>query len=510
MGSSASVVKKKRYIGGKLMPKFFNEEVWPVYISLFDKLNLDEYGAYAIFIIFANMDVENRGELSQEECYQYIGGKRTAFTDRIFFIDKKVTVKGEVARMKFDEWLIMLWSFCTLTVGGMARLAFEVFDPDNRLIIERPDVEAMFRMLYATVEFDDRYVSCYQFNDYGEIDKSDFVEESCRKKAFMLMNPIINYQDRVRKCVGGIKLWKLLTKYRMTQFGNFDSSADSLNLSVKAIVTYVDIAKERKRQDNERKLEDNRLRLEAEKEQLLLEQKRREAQLEAEKEEAERNAEDGKMKVALKRYKRFKEQQQKVEFTVETVWDKHEVKEQLYIFLDDYINEHNIYWEWKDKQTMQLAEGTDGDKEYRYKDYLRNEHGKLFYQLLELTYLFEEALSNVYKELTRKAKKKSINKNKKDSSVLQAIQDDKNRKKTNKEMYTEQMSLSLRTYLDRFMIPSQDKYEEKQKWRRLKEKKFDEERKYAKKYTSKKEFEVSHKYYFVQFLKDFNLMVINW
>jgi hypothetical protein len=39
----------KRYMGGKLPNKYFMEDLWPVYVDLFLKLNITEYKGLLIF-----------------------------------------------------------------------------------------------------------------------------------------------------------------------------------------------------------------------------------------------------------------------------------------------------------------------------------------------------------------------------------------------------------------------------------------------------------------------------
>ena len=82
-----------------------------------------------------------------------------------------------------------------------ARYAFEIFDVDNRWVLEKPDLETMFKLLYNTEEHDETYIAKYPYSgEERQIHKDDFIDHSARKKK--LVQPVIDYRDRLRNCMG--------------------------------------------------------------------------------------------------------------------------------------------------------------------------------------------------------------------------------------------------------------------------------------------------------------------
>lgn len=57
------------------------------------KLGLDFQKAQKIFLIFCKIDTDESGSVDVDEAFEYMGGARTRFTERIFDIEGKVDAK---------------------------------------------------------------------------------------------------------------------------------------------------------------------------------------------------------------------------------------------------------------------------------------------------------------------------------------------------------------------------------------------------------------------------------
>eukprot|EP01037_Dinobryon_pediforme_P036385 gene36385-43306_t len=119
---------------------------------------------------------------------------RTKFTERIFSREFLSHIEIEDLRddaeekfqptedYSFKEFIIIVWHFCTLNNGGIARYIFEIFDPGNLGTLEKADVEAMYRFLFDTAEHDERCINAiYPFDENEKISKEDFILYSSAK-----------------------------------------------------------------------------------------------------------------------------------------------------------------------------------------------------------------------------------------------------------------------------------------------------------------------------------------
>ena len=76
----------RRYKGGKRPEKYFDEDVWPKYEETFTKLGFRKESAFQLFQMFADIDVDESASVDLDECHNYLGGRRTKLTERLFDI----------------------------------------------------------------------------------------------------------------------------------------------------------------------------------------------------------------------------------------------------------------------------------------------------------------------------------------------------------------------------------------------------------------------------------------
>jgi hypothetical protein len=98
-----------------------------------------------------------------------------------------------------------------------------VFDPDDTGVLGRPDVGAMYRMLYDSDYEDDKLIDgCFKFNEEGKITRQDFIAQVKSNRQFI--KPATAFQSRVRGKLGGLIMWETLTSFRKKNFGIIDES----------------------------------------------------------------------------------------------------------------------------------------------------------------------------------------------------------------------------------------------------------------------------------------------
>ncbi len=466
MGNGATL--KNRYMGGKSLQKYFREDAWPPMEELLERLHISESKGFELFKAFARIDMNENGLVELDECFKYIGGNRTRFTERIFYhVDCTDEYGRKVMGLKFREFSIVLWNYCSLTPAGLARFVFEIFDIENNESLDQPEVEAIYRMLYDTTEVDSAYLAAYEFDDEDRISKSDFMNISAKTR--VLIQPALDYQHRLRKCLGGQYMWDALMNYRKKNFSVHDTQADNLNDAIESIIRSHNTNK-RKVITTDNILAENKQKLQFDMELAERELKLREKQLLNEKRLQEMNAEDRKMIEAWKAYNDCREFFSQEEFLLDDVWRRHELRDEMYTLYDEAVEASKEYWDWKVRKDIVTTEGTEADHEARYQDYLLTDEGKVLHQFYLLYYLFE-ILEEVIR--TKNAKNKYYS------------EDKKNEKQMTIETTLEDLIKTLTGITDTSLTQK----EHDKKINALKHRVFDDEIKTAKKYAKKSEWQ---------------------
>jgi hypothetical protein len=82
-------------------------------------------------------------------------------------------------------------------------------------------VEAMYRMLYDAENHDTKHITYIKFDEDGKITKEKFIKHMKSKK--FVIKPALDYQNRMKKQLGGVIMWEGLAGYRKRHFSVFDS-----------------------------------------------------------------------------------------------------------------------------------------------------------------------------------------------------------------------------------------------------------------------------------------------
>ena len=120
----------------------------------------------------------------------------------------------------FNSFFIITWNYCTLSIAGLARTLFEIFDIEGVNILERPDIEAMYKMVYDCDDHDEKYLSEFPFEVDGTISKVNFIDHVGVRRHWI--QPLIDFQKRLRRKTGGTLMWEALATYRRRYFSVYD------------------------------------------------------------------------------------------------------------------------------------------------------------------------------------------------------------------------------------------------------------------------------------------------
>ena len=69
----------------------------------------------------------------------------------------------------------------------MARHLWEIYDIEVTEILEKPDVESMYRMMYDCDDFDYAVIKRFPFNDEDCITKEEFINHASGQLSFKYM-----------------------------------------------------------------------------------------------------------------------------------------------------------------------------------------------------------------------------------------------------------------------------------------------------------------------------------
>jgi hypothetical protein len=410
MGAAAPL----RYMGGKTVPKYFKEDAWPMYENLFDILFINKEQAFELFRAFVLIDLNQNGEADVAECFAYIGGRATKFTKRVFYneeIQANETVK--TVGLKFEEFIPVLWNFCTFTYEGLARYVFEIMDVDNTCVLEREDIDTIYRMVYECPETENEVVAVYPFYR-GKIQKDDFCRFAAKNP--LLIQPVIDFQTRVRSRFGGKQIWEALTLQRRRQFYDFDTKSDTIAHALEAIIHSGD-NRPPKTLTAEMKVELAKKKFEEDKYNSELEIRLRAEQIENDKKIQMMSRRDKLMIDARNALERAKKSFDGEEFLIADAWKRREARLQLFALFDSYVVAAKQYWEWKNEKDVLIAEGTDADHEARFQDWVKVEPGLSIYRLKVILEVFREQQRRIVEQNERNKKKSKFNKSEKEMLV---------------------------------------------------------------------------------------------
>ena len=221
-----------------------------------------------------------------------------------------------------------------------ARYVYEIFDVDFDGFVEGGDIGAMYRMIYDAEEHDTKIVTTFPLDNNGKITKEKFIKYVKSKKS--LIKPVIEYQSRLRKCLGGLIMWEQLTGYRKRNFAVYDQKSRTLDEAFVAIINSPNpYEKEPPLTATEKIImEQDKIRAAAEAAQhQLAEFERIRAD---ERKKALSTQEDRAMNLAWMALEAKKHAFEALEFTTSNIMERKEERDQLYVLYDRAV-EVNFY-----------------------------------------------------------------------------------------------------------------------------------------------------------------------
>jgi hypothetical protein len=383
----ALITKKQRYMKGKVPEKYWIEDMWPKIEELFEKWHIDRNKGLDLFLAFCAMDADAGGTVDLEECFAYLGGARTKFTERVWYAAPKINDDGEFEEgLNFEEFAVVCWNYCTIAPTHMAKLVFEIYDVEAVGHLEKPDIESLYCMLYDCDEHDEYYVNELPFSADDSITKTAFSTYVGKNRH--IIQPCLDYQNRLRRKFGGYILWETLAGHRKRQFLVYDEKSASMEEALTAIVKSEDPNRKMRKMEADRAMAEAKAVAEAEAAAAAEELRALDRAKEEEARREELSSENRFMKLHWMALDTLREKFEHTEFLVDDAYRRHEDKQDLYDTLDRYKVSSDEYWEVKDQAELVLQIGTDDDHKARYTDLIKTPEGR---QVREFT-IYKHAL----------------------------------------------------------------------------------------------------------------------
>lgn len=358
-------------------------------------MNIDQKTGYEIFRAFIAIDTDQREKVTTAQIDAYVatnlgffsfGIRQTKYTQRIFHyvghkedLTEDEVLDGFAPGMNFREFLIRVWSYCSLSPSQLARQFFEIYDADNAGILERPDVESMYRMMYNCDEHEESCVKKFPYDEDGFVKKEFFINHCDWHRH--LIQPAMGHQRKVRKKTGGVIMWAGLTSYRKKRFDGHDSSAETLADACLDIIEWVDPDRKLKLVDAEAVLAEEKRKLAEEAEKR--EQERVELERVRQEEEAKKQAapkDDDVVRESLAAYEKALAEFEEDYFSTDDVWDRNEARQYLWSLLDGARETSQSYYARREEIEQVVTEGMREDHEARLAEYLETVEGQLLHR----------------------------------------------------------------------------------------------------------------------------------
>ncbi|KAJ8603735.1 hypothetical protein CTAYLR_000250 [Chrysophaeum taylorii] len=276
----------RRYLGGLIPAKYFQEVLWPEHQEVFEILGLSPERGMEVFEAFVEIDEDNGGEISIEEFHAWLGFSVTKFSERVFGI---LDLDGS-GFLDFREFLIGVWNWSTYDAALVTKLAFSIFDVEKQGVLEMAECDALLRTVYNVRRADPALMKKMDVNGDGKVSLEE-LEQVVEVHNYVLQ-PAFDIQRALRQRICGVRYWETEMQRRRVYFSGYDAGEQSSWDSIKQILEIK-----------------HRERVEQEERQRELEAAERRAEMEAAKQREMQLREE----VAARRRRRAEERRAKLE-----------------------------------------------------------------------------------------------------------------------------------------------------------------------------------------------------
>lgn len=184
--------------------------------DLYEALNLSVLDIGRLHSVYRKIDNDSSNSIELAELLAYLDLDRTRFTKRIFTMFDE----DGSGLLDFNEFVLSLWNYCTLSKASLELFAFDLYDEDNSGSITQNEVLNMLKDLYGKEEYKKRPQAKLIATELealerldGDVDVADFREYSRTHPALLFL--AFQVQEKIQTRVLGPVFWQFYSDKRI-------------------------------------------------------------------------------------------------------------------------------------------------------------------------------------------------------------------------------------------------------------------------------------------------------
>lgn len=197
----------------------------------FECLQFSGYHVGKLYQLYKKIDFDDSGSIEFHEMAAYLNIDTSNYARRVFTMFDE----DNSGKIDFREFVMSLWSYCTLSRSTLAIFSFDLYDLDSSGSIGADEVTNMLKELYG-----DKYHTNPHARNIakeleeieavdGDVNMEDFAKFSHTHQA--LLFPAFQLQETLRKSILGVEFWLNLTGRRLEiSQGKFVSVNEFMNM----------------------------------------------------------------------------------------------------------------------------------------------------------------------------------------------------------------------------------------------------------------------------------------
>lgn len=112
----------------------------------FDALQFTEQDIGRLYELFCILDRDHSGSLDLHEILVYFHMESNLFAEHSF----RLFDEDQSGHIHFNEFVLAVWNYCTLSHGTLVQFAFDIYDIDSSGSIAVPEVKQMLHDVYGS------------------------------------------------------------------------------------------------------------------------------------------------------------------------------------------------------------------------------------------------------------------------------------------------------------------------------------------------------------------------
>ena len=184
---------------------------------------LSAHDVHSFFHCFCMIDKDSSGSIDLDEFFDYMDLDYSRFAVRAFdSMDVHRGVDSSAHVLHFQEFLVGIFNYCTLTHDTLVKFAFDILDKEGTGLLTTAHVRELVDMIYgARVDAQvQRLLQRLDRDHNNQIDIKEF--RAIEKRARMMLFPIFMLQHQIQSKLMSTRWWEKATDKRMRALGNED------------------------------------------------------------------------------------------------------------------------------------------------------------------------------------------------------------------------------------------------------------------------------------------------